>query len=125
MVFPRSISFLESATFMTQRGIVRLIAKTSKLRVLPDVQKNMVSGLLLNKHGFRLVFKVDKFVLTKSGMYVGKGYLSDGMFKLNIMTLTLKVNAMNEMKTSTPSIYMLVLSNLWHGILGHVNFDTL
>ena len=48
------------------------------------VRKNLVSGGLLNKFGFKLVFEVDKFVLSKGGMFVGKGYLCDGMFKLNV-----------------------------------------
>ena len=51
-----------------------------------EIRKNLVSSSLLNSHGFRLVFESDKFVLFKSGMYVGKGYMSDGMWKLNIMT---------------------------------------
>ena len=38
-----------------------------------DIRKNLVSGSLLSKHGFKLVFESNKFVLTKNGMYVGKG----------------------------------------------------
>ena len=38
---------------------------------VPELEKNLVSSLLQNSHGFRLVFKVDKFVFSKSGMYVG------------------------------------------------------
>ena len=54
---------------------------------VPEICKNLVSGSLLNSHGFRLVFESDKFVLSKSGMYVGKGYMSGGMWKLNVMTI--------------------------------------
>ena len=46
--------------------------------------------------------------------------MSDDMWKLNVMTI-IKSN-MN--KTST-SAYILESSNLWHGRLGHVNYDTL
>ncbi|KAL6326062.1 hypothetical protein AAG906_000937 [Vitis piasezkii] len=49
--------------------------------------KNLVSGSFLNNHRFRLVFDSNKVVLSKSGMYVGKGYMSDGMWKLNVMTI--------------------------------------
>ena len=87
---------------------------------VPEIRKNLVSGSLLNNHGFRLVFDSNKVVLSKSGMYVGKGYMSDGMWKLNVMTI-IKSN-MNKASTST---YMLESSNLWHGRLGHVNYDTL
>ncbi|RVW71630.1 Retrovirus-related Pol polyprotein from transposon TNT 1-94 [Vitis vinifera] len=52
---------------------------------VPEIRKNLVSGSLLNNHGFRLVFESNKFVLSKSGMYVGKGYMSDGMWKLNVL----------------------------------------
>ncbi|RVW87884.1 Retrovirus-related Pol polyprotein from transposon TNT 1-94 [Vitis vinifera] len=87
---------------------------------VPEIRKNLVSGSLLNNHGFRLVFESNKVVLSKSGMYVGKGYMSDGMWKLNVMTI-IKSN-MNKASTST---YVLESSNLWHGRLGHVNYDTL
>ncbi|GJX78285.1 zinc finger, CCHC-type containing protein [Tanacetum coccineum] len=49
-----------------------------------DVRKNLMSGSILNKFGFKLVFESDKFILSKGGKFVGKGYLSGGMFKLNI-----------------------------------------
>ena len=89
---------------------------------VPDIRKNLVSGSLLNKNGFRLVFESDKFVLTKSGVYVGKGYLSEGLFKLNVMTVV-PVHAINNNNTS--SAYLIESSHLWHGRLGHVNYDAL
>ena len=46
--------------------------------------------------------------------------MSGGLWKLNVM-IVIKSN-MN--KTST-SAYILESSNLWHGRLGHVNYDTL
>uniref|UniRef100_A0A7N2LHK6 Retrovirus-related Pol polyprotein from transposon TNT 1-94-like beta-barrel domain-containing protein n=1 Tax=Quercus lobata TaxID=97700 RepID=A0A7N2LHK6_QUELO len=49
-----------------------------------DIRKNLVSCSLLSKNGFKLVFESDKFVLTKNGVYVGKGYMSNGLFKINI-----------------------------------------
>ena len=54
-------------------------------------------------------------------MSVGKGYMSDGLFKLNVMTVVPKL-AMN--KNNTSFAYILE-SNLWHGRLGHVNFVAL
>lgn len=64
-------------------GIGKVVLKlTSGMQValndvlhVPDIRKNLVSGLLLVKHGFRLVFESNKFVLTKSGHFIGKGYL--------------------------------------------------
>ena len=66
------------------------------------------------------MFESNKFILSKSGMYVGKGYVNDGIWKLNVMTII--KSSMNKESTST---YMLESSNLWHGRLGHVNYDTL
>ena len=43
---------------------------------VPEIRKNLVSGSLLNSHRFWLVFESNKFVLSKSRMYVGKGYMS-------------------------------------------------
>ena len=40
---------------------------------VPEVRKNLVSSGLLNKFGFKLVFEADKFVLSKGGLFVGKG----------------------------------------------------
>ena len=72
-----------------------------------DICKNLVSGSLLTKHGLRMVFESDKVVLTKGGGYVGKGYMSGGMFKLNVMTLIPKIN-----EKASSSAYMLESPNL-------------
>lgn len=84
---------------------------------VPEIKKNLVSGSLLNKFGFKLVFESDKFILTKGGSFVGKGYLSEGMFKLNVTE-----NAINKVSYSA---YMLDSCSLWHDRLGHVNFRKL
>lgn len=88
---------------------------------VPEIRKNLVSGWLLNKFGFRLVFESDKFVLTKRGMYVGKGYALNGMFKLDVTVIK------NEMNKASTSAYIIesLNSNVWHGRLGHVNFNSL
>ena len=73
---------------------------------VPKIRKNLVSRSLLNKHGFRMVFESDKVILSKFEMYVGKGYVSDELFKLNVMTI---INKNNQ-----SSVYLLESSNLWH-----------
>ncbi|KAL4035835.1 hypothetical protein IC575_004542 [Cucumis melo] len=70
---------------------------------------------------FKLVFVSDKFVLSKNEMYIGKGYLSDGLFKLNVLTIVPK--SINNNKLST--FAYIVKSFVWHGRLGHVNFNSL
>ena len=90
---------------------------------VPEIRKNLVSGSLLSKKGFKLVFVSDNFILTKNGMCVGKGYMSNGLFKMNVMTVVPPIKNINKKNTS--SAYMLESSNVWHGRLGHVNYDTL
>ncbi|KAK9688757.1 hypothetical protein RND81_09G009000 [Saponaria officinalis] len=50
---------------------------------VPSLRRNLVSGALLNKAGMKLVFGADKVVMSRNGEFVGKGYLSGGLFILN------------------------------------------
>lgn len=81
-----------------------------------------MSGSLLVKHGFRLVFESNKVVLTKNGHFIGKGYLDENLFKLNVMAISQNVVESYEDKSF---IYLLECSHLWYVRLGHVNFNTL
>ena len=76
---------------------------------VPEIRQNLVSSSLPNSYGLWMVFESDKFMLSKSGMYVRKGYLSDGMWKLNVMTIVKLY--MNKAISST---YILESSNLWY-----------
>ena len=95
----------------TSRKVVTL---TDVLHV-PEIRKHLVSGSILSKKGFKLVFKYDRFILTKAGMYVGKGYLTEGLFKLNVLV----TNTMNNNKNTF--VYIVDSFVLWHARLGHVN----
>lgn len=48
-----------------------------------------------------------KVILSKNGMFVGKGYVNEGLFKLNVIT----VKSTNKINNS--SVYLLESSNLW------------
>ncbi|VFQ77216.1 unnamed protein product [Cuscuta campestris] len=74
---------------------------------VPSLRRNLISGALLNKAGIKLVFEADKLVLTRNGEYVGKGYLSGGLFALDV-----SVNNMNKASTSA---YIAESIDLWHG----------
>ena len=91
-----------------------VVTLTDVLHV-PEIRKNLVSGPILSKKGFKLVFESDKFILTKAGMYVGKGYLAEGLFKLNVLV----TNTINNNKNA--STYIVDSFVLWHGRLGHIN----
>ncbi|CAJ2638269.1 unnamed protein product [Trifolium pratense] len=67
---------------------------------VPDMKKNLVSGFLLNKVGFSQTIGADLYTITKNGIFIGKGYAADGMFKLNV---DLKLN-LNKISTSVYSL---------------------
>jgi len=75
----------------------------------PKIRKNLVFGFLLNKAGFEQIIASDMYSITKDGVFVRKGYATDGMFKLNIM---------NKISSSA---YMLCDFIIWHARLCHVN----
>ena len=41
---------------------------------VPSINKNLVSGSHLCRHGYKLVFESNKFVISKYVTFVGKGY---------------------------------------------------
>ena len=100
------------------RGNVELNFTSGKtltlLNVLhvPNIRKNLVSVNLVCKRGFKVVFESDKLILSKNGMFVGKGYGCNGMFKLSI----------NERKVSA---YIVDYFYLWHDRLEHLNFKSI
>nr|GEZ51238.1 Pol polyprotein [Tanacetum cinerariifolium] len=120
----------ETTSKIEEKGKVILNLTSGKDLVLsnvlhvPDIIKNLISGPILSNKGFKLVFESDKFVITKGGVYVGKGYLDEGLFKLSVVTNDNVINN-NNASTSTASVYMIDPSFLWHSRLGHVNFCSL
>ena len=88
--------------------------KLQNVLYVPDIRKNLVSGTLLSVHGFKMVFESQKFILSKAGMFVGRGYVLNGMWKLN--AISVKSKTMNK-NASSSSVYMIESFNLWHGKL--------
>ncbi|GKC45114.1 zinc finger, CCHC-type containing protein [Tanacetum coccineum] len=79
--------------------------------------KNLISGPVLNKCGYKQVYESDKYILSKCGVFVGFGYYNNGMFMLNL----------NKVPDDSDSVYMsssstVVNSSLWHARLGHVHY---
>ena len=94
-----------SKTKVLESGEVELKFTSGRVLTLKDVlytpsmRKNLMSSFLLNKAGFKQTMESDNYVITKKGLFVGKGYNCDGMFKLNV----------ENNKESTNSVYMLLL----------------
>ncbi|XP_043694068.1 uncharacterized protein LOC122644742 [Telopea speciosissima] len=81
---------------------------------VPEIRRNLISGPLLNKAGMKLLFESDKLVVLKNDVFVGKGYLSDGLFVLSVSEII-------KEKPSAYSAYFIDYYDLWHGRLGHCN----
>ncbi|CAN1246899.1 Retrovirus-related Pol polyprotein from transposon TNT 1-94 [Linum grandiflorum] len=111
----------ESTAPIMRRGSVALELSSGKiLRVsdvlhVPKIRKNLVSGSILNRYGYKQVYEYDRYVLSKGGVFVGFGYYNNGMFMLNINN-TINISA-----------FMVGSSefSLWHARLGHVNYKRL
>jgi len=78
------------------------------------MRKNLVSTGLLVKHGFKCIFVSDKVVIIKNEIFVGKGYLTEGLFNLNVMV----VENNNNISASS---YLLESNDLWHVSLNAKN----
>ena len=50
------------------------------------VIKNLVSGFLINRFGFKQVYEADNFILSKGIVLLDKGCACDDMFKLNVIS---------------------------------------
>ena len=80
---------------------------------VPTIKKNLFSGSLPCRDGYKLVFESNKYVLSKFGTFIGKDYDSGGLFRLSLSDDCNKVvnNVVNVDE-----------SNVWHSRLCHVNF---
>ena len=73
-----------------------------------------MSANLLCKSGVKVVLKSNKLILSKNGIFVGKGYAANDMYKLSIIN-----------KKVSGCAYIVDSSYLWHARLGHLNFKYL
>jgi len=65
---------------LTSRKTVQL----KNMQHVPSIRNNLISGSLLCRDGYKLVFVSNKCVLSKYGTFVSKGYESGGLFRLSL-----------------------------------------
>jgi hypothetical protein len=70
-------------TIILKFTLVKMVL-LKKVQHVPSIKKNLVSGSLLCRDGYKLVFKSNKCILSKSVTFVGKGYDSEGLFRLSL-----------------------------------------
>ncbi|GJZ13450.1 zinc finger, CCHC-type containing protein [Tanacetum coccineum] len=110
----------KSTALVHGRGCVDLKFSSGKIVSLfnvlhvPNIRKNLVSSSILNNYGYKQVIESNKFVLSKHGMFIGFSYLSNQMFRLNVVNDNIASAFMSTSKLNN--------SILWHARLGHVHF---
>ena len=77
------------------------IVRLKNVHHVPSINKNLVSGSLLCRDGYRIVFESNKFVVSKFGTFIGKGYECGGLFRLSLSDICNKV--VNHVCTTTES----------------------
>ena len=78
---------------------------------VPEVRRNLVSGSSLVQQSYKVVLESNQVVISKNDVFVGKGYVCDGLFKLNV-----------EVNEIFPKVLDIESCDLWHERLGHVSF---
>ena len=81
------------------------IVRLKNVHYVPSINKNLVSGSLLCRDGYKLVFESNKVVVSKYGTFVGKGYECGGLFRLSLSDLCNKI--INHVCSNSES-------NVWH-----------
>ena len=51
----------------------------------PHFEKNLISESSLLTAGYRIVKESNKFVISKSNIFIGKDFVCDGFFHLNVI----------------------------------------
>jgi hypothetical protein len=86
---------------------------------VPTINKNLVSGSLLCRDGVKVVLESNKFVVSKCGQVISKGYVCGGLFRFSISNFCNKsvnyiCDDINERDAS-----------VWHSCLCHLNFGSM
>ena len=79
------------------------------------MNKNLVSGSLLCRDGFKVVLESNKIVVSKHGQFIAKGYECGGLFHFSLSEFCNK--SVNHICGSVNAD-----ASVWHSRLCHVNF---
>ncbi|KAL8124691.1 hypothetical protein AgCh_012369 [Apium graveolens] len=96
------------------------ILSLTRVHHVPNMCRNIISGSCLVSSGFEISFKCNKVVLIHTGTFFGKGYLSNGLFVINVDPVLGSLN-----NNVIPTVNCIESSNIWHARLGHLNFGAL
>jgi hypothetical protein len=109
-----------SHVFVHGVGTVDLKSTSGKImQHVPSINKNLVSGSLLCWDGFKVVLESNKFIVSKCGQFIGKGYVCRGLFRFSVSDFYNKSvnNICDGINESDASV--------WHSRLCHQNLDSM
>ena len=96
------------------------VTLTNVLHV-PDMDRNLISGVLLDKPSIKSIFELGKLILSCNSIFVGKGYSIEGLVKLSVVTND-QLNVINKDVSFT---YVVDFVSLWHNRLAHIGISTM
>ena len=85
---------------------------------VPSINKNLVSGSLLCRDGFKIVLESNKVVVSKHGLFIGKGYECGGLFRFSLADYCNK--SVNHICGNVDDD-----ASVWHSRLCHINFGSM
>jgi hypothetical protein len=100
----------------------KLLTFYNKLYII-DIRNNLVPSSLLSKNNFKMVFKNDKFIVSENKIFIEKGYLSEDLLKMNVIT-TITKDEMNN-NNNTSSFYLPESCDMRYDMLRYMNYNSI
>ena len=91
------------------------IVQLRNVQHVPTMNKNLVSGSLLCRDGFKVVLESNKVIVSRFGQFIGKGYECGGLFRFSLSDFCNK--SINQICASVNDD-----ASIWHSRLCHINF---
>jgi hypothetical protein len=86
-----------SRVYVLSAGTVNLKFTSGKTVLLknvqhvPSIKKNLVSGSMMCRDGYKIVLESNKCVVSRHGIFIGKAYDCGGLFCLSLLDMCNKV----------------------------------
>ena len=91
------------------------IVQLKNVQHVPSINKNLVSGSLLCRDGFKVVLESNKVIVSNHGLFIGKGYECGGLFRFSLADYCNK--SVNHICSNVDDD-----ASVWHSRLCHINF---
>jgi hypothetical protein len=116
MMVNGSHAFIHGVDTLGLKLTLEKIVQLKNVQHLPSINKNLASGSLLCRDDFKVVLESNKFVVSKCGQFIVKGYECGVLFRFSISNFCNKSmnNICDGINKSDASV--------WHSRLCHLNF---